>query len=390
MKKVALLMGNRLSQWHTGVFEALRSAYDIRAFASSSNLFDMRGIKLPVEPIYYEGEAGPWIARKWTHAKYKALHKLGYNMRLADFTSLLKGYDIIHTWELYTEWSFQAALAKERFGNKLLVTVWDTIPFNVEKDRGVKVRKARVLSAADGYVVYSDKSRESLLLEGADPKKVFPASPGVDTARFDVRAQDLSYRERLGLRRDDTVVLFVGRLVWEKGIYDLLYGFRKLAFGPETRALPLKLLIAGDGPEYAGLEKMIERIGLSSRCVIVRDLPYPEMSRIYNASDIFIMPSASTRIWEEQFCMSAIEAMACGLAVVASSSGALREIVGDGGIIIPQSDFLSIYEKLKTLVLDVAFRKELSGRARKRAAEHFSMRKAGEGFTKIYEKITGR
>ena len=385
-KKIALIMGNRLSKWHVEVFEDLAQDFDIKAFTTSKNIFPTNEIKLPMEIIYYENEHGSYVYRKFKNLKYRILRRKGYRIKIDDFSPLLEGFDVLHTWELHPEWSFIAAKAKKRYGNKLVVTFWDTIPFNLDHLKGVRERKDIVISSADRFVVYTNKSKEALLLEGVSHEKICMINPCVDTDRFKVRDKDEELLRRFGLSKREIIILFVGRLVWEKGIYDLVYSFKQLVQDNLLKDFTPRLLVIGNGPERNNLDMVLSKLGIRDKCIIIEYFPYTQMHKIYNLSDIFVLPSISTSVWQEQFGMAALEAMASGVPIVSSDSGAMKEIIAASGEVIPQHDFNCLGRVLKKLVLDRDSRGILSDKARSRAVDEFSLTKAKNSFQQMYER----
>jgi GT2 family glycosyltransferase len=131
--------------------------------------------------------------------------------------------------------------------------------------------------------------------------------------------------------RDASIVVgFVGRLVPEKGVLVLLDA---LATEPRLRAR-----IAGGGPLGAGLPAEIVRRGLTGRVELVGGLDPADVPTFYRSLDVLAVPSLPTSTWTEQFGRVAVEAMACGVPVVSSDAGALPDVVGDAGVVVPVQD----------------------------------------------------
>ncbi|MCK8610148.1 glycosyltransferase [Agromyces sp. C10] len=126
------------------------------------------------------------------------------------------------------------------------------------------------------------------------------------------------------------VVGFAGRLVPEKGVGVLLE-----ALSHDDR---LSARVAGDGPAAAGLRTAAARGGLGDRIEFVGPLAPEELPAFYRSVDVIAVPSIPTRSWTEQFGRVAIEAMASGIPVVASDAGALPDVVGGAGIVVPVGD----------------------------------------------------
>jgi glycosyltransferase involved in cell wall biosynthesis len=103
--------------------------------------------------------------------------------------------------------------------------------------------------------------------------------------------------------------------------------------------------------------------------------------------DILLVPSLSTPTWKEQFGRVAAQAMAAGVAVVASDSGSLREVVGDAGILVREGDVGAFTEALRGLLDDPARRVALGERGRRRASEKFSWDAVAAGVDEMYREM---
>lgn len=122
-------------------------------------------------------------------------------------------------------------------------------------------------------------------------------------------------------------LIATGRLVFEKRFDLLISALAHLTF-------PYELSIIGDGPEKKNLQQIIQRYGLEKNIHLLGYKPKHELAQILQASDIFVLPSQS-----ETFGVAYIEALACGLPVIATDCGGPRDFVNeDNGIIIPIDD----------------------------------------------------
>lgn len=129
--------------------------------------------------------------------------------------------------------------------------------------------------------------------------------------------------------RTPLVVGYAGRLETYKGVDVLL---RALALTPGAT-----LQIAGDGPERAALEASAAALGIGDR-VTFRGHLGGMLPDFYREVDVLVVPSLPTKGWLEQFGRVVVEAMASGVPVVASASGALPDVVGDAGLLVPPGD----------------------------------------------------
>ena len=152
-------------------------------------------------------------------------------------------------------------------------------------------------------------------------------SPGVDVDAFSPAVDGGAVRARYGLG-EDPVVVCVSRLVARKGQDVLVAGWpRVLARHPRAR-----LLLVGGGPEEESLRRAVAARGLAGSVVLTGPVPPDQLPRHYAAGDVFAMPCRTRRrgLDVEGLGMVYLEAAACGLPVVAGTSGGAPEAVQDG------------------------------------------------------------
>ncbi|HIJ65341.1 MAG TPA: glycosyltransferase [Candidatus Hydrogenedentes bacterium] len=385
--KLALLKGNRFNPWHLQVFGRLRGRPEITAFRAESEIQrhfrgrDDGSLGFGYESIYFDTQRG----NPFTRLKNELLYRYGgREPRILPFHERLQKFDLIQSWELHTDWSGEGALARERYGTPLLVMVWDNIPFNMEHNKERRERKKRVAAAADCFLVHTERSRRMLDIEGVSGDRIVQIDPGVD---LDVFCPGTRNRGALGLSDDEFVILFVGWLLPRKGIDFLVLAVRELLNDPTLSRRKIRLLVVGSGPGRPRVERLIERVGISDACTFAGSLPYDRMPEVYRAADVFVLPSIATREWQEQFGMALIEAMACGLPVVATLSGAIPEIAGEAALLCQPNDFLSLQGAISKLATDAARRKELGEAARQRAQARFDINVYAKQLSDIYERV---
>lgn len=152
---------------------------------------------------------------------------------------------------------------------------------------------------------------------------------------------------------DTTVTItFVGRLVYGKGVQDLILAFPEIA-----REFKARLLIAGDGSYKPELEKLSQNVA-KSNILFLGQKNRREIAKLLSTTDIFVNPSYS-----EGLPTSVLEAGAAGLPIVATDVGGTSEIIEDGksGFLVPLGDIQILKEKLCQLIKDQQLR-EVFGR----------------------------
>jgi len=346
---------------------------------------EREGAPLPfaTESIYFDTQGGAWPARLRNIASARWL---GREPAILPFHERLCGFDVMQTWELFTDWSSQALEAKRRFGTPLCVMVWDNIPFNMERNPRRRQVKQAVAAGGDRFIVHTERSRRMLDLEGVDPARVVKIAPGVDTARFSPGPGD---RAAFGLDPEDFVILFVGWLLPRKGIDFLLLALRELLHDGDLRGHRVRLLMVGSGPGRDRVESLVARLGVGEACRFAGALPYDRMPEAFRIADAFVLPSIATPEWQEQFGMSLIEALSCGVPVVSTHSGAIPEVAEDAAVLCQPNDFVSLFEALKDLFLRPERREELSRLGRKRAVDRFCLELYAAELAKVYAGLPG-
>jgi len=149
-------------------------------------------------------------------------------------------------------YSFQAALLKYHGAiKKLVCTSWETIPFNNESVLEKKRIKYFTMSQTDHFICYSEKAKQCLIAEGVPEKKISLIPLGVDTTLF----------HPANTQNKKVTILFVGRLVEEKGIQDLCKAFALV----NKSISEVKLRIVGSGPLENWIQSFAQKNNLENK-----------------------------------------------------------------------------------------------------------------------------
>lgn len=173
---------------------------------------------------------------------------------------------------------------------------------------------------------------------------------------------------------------YVGRLEPHKGVAVLLHAI--------ARVPDVDLVIVGEGPQRAALGRAVGDLGLAHRVRIEGFVSQDELPDTYRRFDVLVVPSVETPSWIEQFGRVALEAMASGVAVVVSDSGALPEVLGGAGLLVPPDDQVALAEALTRLRDDPVERARLAEAGRRRAHD-FSWPAVAERQLALYEEMAG-
>lgn len=188
-------------------------------------------------------------------------------------------------------------------------------------------------------------------------RKGYPGKPDLIPLGVDVGRYREVESESGGVgRRDEVHVGYVGRLERHKGVDVLLDA---VVCRPQ-----LRLTMIGGGTMEEALRQRVHEEGLASRVTILGPVPEDRVPSELKSFDVLAVPSRTTESWVEQFGRVAIEAMAAGVPVVASDSGALPDVVGEGGLLVPEGDPDALGEALLRVGTEPDLARELTTRGR--------------------------
>ncbi len=221
-----------------------------------------------------------------------------------------------------------------------------------------------VLRYSDGIIAVTDDAKEILTRKGADDGKieVLPHT-GIDTQMFRPFESDLN--KRVGFEKEETI-LFIGRLVEEKGINTILEAREIL----RENGGKYKYLFVGSGD----LSQKLKTLESESDIKVIDWMESSKLPNIYNSGAIFLYPSIPTAKWVEQFGYSMVEALSCEVPVIASDVSGPKAIIEQGktGFLIEPNNAQQLAEKITLLMGNKELRGELGKRGRVKVIEHFS------------------
>jgi N-acetyl-alpha-D-glucosaminyl L-malate synthase BshA len=196
----------------------------------------------------------------------------------------------------------------------------------------------------------------------------------VDTARF--RPGDDPELRRRYARDDERLVMHVSNFRPVKRVGDVVRAFAAL-----RRALPVRLLLVGDGPDQPRAAALARELGIEEAVTFLGS--FPRIEAVMRVSDLFLLPSE-----HEAFGLAALEAMASGVPVVGSRAGGLPEVVEDGrsGLLAPVGDVPALAAAARRLLADPRRHAAFAAAARRRAVEAFREADATAAYGRVYER----
>ena len=277
--------------------------------------------------------------------------------------------------EAYSVVAWQIARAARARGVKIVLSTYQNLdkryplPFRLIERTTLRAVDRLIAGTAEIQRLWQRRAARSDL-------RVIPL--GYDPARFYPRADDV-LRTRLNLH--GFVIGYLGRLIPAKGLRTLLEAATRL---PAT----FTLLIDGRGSYRSELERVASALGLASKLVFM-DPSHEEVPEYLACMDTLVLPSYTTPEWTEQFGRVLVEAMACGIPVVGSTSGAIPSIIGDAGLVFTERDPTALATCLERLMAEPELREDLRRRGLERARTQFSWERVAGLMCEVYREALG-
>lgn len=175
---------------------------------------------------------------------------------------------------------------------------------------------------------------------------------------------------------------YLGRLVEEKGLLVLLDALHGLE--GEWR-----LQLYGHGPLRPILVARATALGLRDRVAFGEPVGSTQVPERLRQLDALVLPSLTRPNWKEQFGRVLVEAMACGVPVIGSSSGEIPNVIGEAGLCFPEGDAAALRACLRELMTSPQRRAELAARGRVRVLERFTHARIAEATCRVYRQMLG-
>ena len=314
------------------------------------------------------------------HPKYFVLPKFGTSLAPASLAAASlpvlmrlkeqRDFDLIDA-----HYFFPDGVAAIRLGRRLkkpvVITARGTDVNLIPELPGPRRMIQEAAREAAGIIAVSQALKDAIVGLGIPGERVTVLRNGVDLELFQPHAREET-RARLGL--SGLTLLSVGHLIERKG--------HELVIGALPSLPGYRLLIAGDGPERARLEKLSNALKVSERVRFLGALPHEQLHKIYAAADALVLAS-SREGWPNVL----LESMACGTPVVASNIWGNPEVVSrtEAGVLMGERSAAGVAEGVRRLFGALPARA-----ATRRYAEEFSWDATSAGQLRLFREILGR
>jgi len=389
MPRVLIVRGHLVTPWELGPWLELPERYEVSYLLTRSNGFTApQGLRaVPARALRDLLPRGP-------------LGEVGAGLlgdRYLSAESAFAQADVVHAEELSFWFAAEAARRRRRHGFKLVQTIWETLPFlGAYRNRHARRNRELVLAETDLFLPATERAAQALRLEGVPEERIRVCAPGIDVERFSAAAHAQAAPER-------HVIVSPGRLVWEKGHQDVLRALAALHRGivtlPDGSVARPRLMIVGSGPEEQRLRAHAAELGLAG-AVEIAAVPYERMPSVFAQASAMVLASHDCAgagyhpfdvprvFWEEQFGLVLAEAMAAGLAIISTTSGAIPEVLADTPAeLLAPGDWMGIASALAAGPLReppgkrVAYPEE--------ALQRYSTAAAAARLTGVYDELLG-
>jgi glycosyltransferase involved in cell wall biosynthesis len=301
------------------------------------------------------------------------------------FVQVIKNCDLVHAHGHVYMSSYLAGKVAKKYKKPFIVTQHNTfidyqsILNMMEHLNDCTIGKS-VLKHANRIITVSKETKKYVLRLGADKSKTTVIYNGVNLDTFHPVNKGES-RKTLGLPQNRKIIFSVRRLVYKNGLDTLIESIPLL-----TRDHPnLLFVVAGKGPSRKLIEDRIKELGIDNNIKLTGFVPDRLLPVYYGAADYFILPSASG----EGLPLVLLEAMACGLPVIATAVGGTPEIIQHmkNGVLVPPRNPEAMAEALSKLLLEERLGLTIGEEARRIVEDIFTWEENLRQLQKIYSEF---
>lgn len=331
---------------------------------------EMDGVKVWYFPLSWRG---------WAYSKN--LHR--------QLSKRAKEFDLIHITSVFLSASALGAYYAKKFGKPYIVSPRGSLmkePLQMKKPLIKKIYleliEKKNLSGASAIHFTAEKEKEEYSDAGLDFKSFFIIPNALDTEDLD-KFPKTDFRKKFGIPKGKKVILSLGRVTWKKGFDTLIPAFAEIL----KKEPDCILVIAGESDQGYGkeVEKMAEEFGVEKDILFTEMILGRDKAGAFRESDVFVLPTYS-----ENFGMSVVEAMHCGLPVAVSDGlGISSDIVESGAGIVARKETREFADAVLSLLKNKRLSSKMGENGRKFVKAKFSPDALAEEFIRQYEKILG-
>ncbi|MBN2143518.1 MAG: glycosyltransferase [Candidatus Aureabacteria bacterium] len=251
-------------------------------------------------------------------------------------------FNLVHSHFAYVEGLVAKKIA-EQYQIPYVITCRGDDLLVYPKNPFIRRKVTDVLTSADRVICVSDYLCGKAIEFGVLPERIHFIPDGVNTDFFNTDYQRSDIRTKHRLQTSDYIMIFVGRLVKEKGIYLLLDAFKEVS----TNHQDLRLVVVGSGKENEMIKKFISDHDLSQKIRLTGPLQTPEVAEYVKCADVLVLPSDG-----EAWGNVIDESLFCGVPVIATRVGGIPELVknNETGLLIPPGNLSALIQALQFML----------------------------------------
>jgi len=234
------------------------------------------------------------------------------------------------------------------------------------------------LRKADKIIVGSPNMIEHSQFLSKVKEKCEVVHYGIDVKRFELTEKVSKKAKEIRNHYGDNIVLFVGRLIYYKGVEFLVKA---------TKDVKGQLILIGDGPLENDLKKLAVNLGIADRVHFIGKVVDDDLPAYYHACDVFVLPSVAR---SEAFGLVQLEAHACGKPVVSTdlpTGVPYANLDGVTGITVAPGSSEALSKAINKLLYDENLRNEYGANGKKRVSEEFTKELMAKRVLEIYNEL---
>ncbi len=291
-------------------------------------------------------------------------------------------FDVIHAHDWLV--AYAAKTLKQSYNIPLISTIHAT---EAGRNSGIHDEVQRYINDTEWLLTYESSEVivnsnymkcELQRLFGLPFEKINVVPNGININNFNGIERDYEFRRQYAMD-NEKIILYVGRLVYEKGVQNLISAMPKILNGYNDS----KLVIVGKGGMYDELKNQANAMGIANKDYFTGYLNSKQVQKMYKCADVAVFPSTY-----EPFGIVALEAMLAGVPAVVSDVGGLDEIINHGidGMKSYAGNSNSIADSVLALLYDHKLCANISKNAKSKVKEQFNWNKIAQDTHFIYEK----
>ena len=252
-------------------------------------------------------------------------HRIEIGRQIEEFSpDIVIGFGILNAYLAMN----LAKKARIPFVYYLIDALHTLIPFKFLQPLG-KIIEKQSLKKADRVIVINEKLMDYTIKMGAHPERTSVVRAGVDLDRFNSNVKGRKVRKHYGIKKDDTVLFFMGWLYDFSGIKEVALSLVKI----KDKHPDFKLLVVGEGDLYPELLQIREKHNLQDPLILTGRQPYGKIPEFIGTADICLLPAHHNKVMQDIVPIKMYEYMASGKPVISTKlPGIIKEFGYDNGV----------------------------------------------------------